>query len=61
MLKEALLWLAQGIYRSDGDLLTAVYTLRTSQTGETAGQIMASFPDDSIEARLKKMVSKEKP
>jgi hypothetical protein len=56
VLKAALEWLAQGIYRDNGVLLTAVYSLRTSITGETAKQIMASFPDDSVEARLKKLL-----
>jgi hypothetical protein len=57
VLKAALEWLAQGIYRDNGVLLTAVYALRTSITGETAKQILESFPDDSIEARLKKVAT----
>jgi hypothetical protein len=45
VIREALKWLAQGIYRDNGKLLDAVYALRTARTGETAVQIRASFPE----------------
>jgi len=49
VLREALAWLAQGIYRHNDRLLDAVYALRTARTRETADQIRATFPPSPLQ------------